>query len=305
MSEHRRKRKRSVSPSSVSTSTSVSVADMEYKEAKPEGLRQNKGLSVKTTGRETSSCLPVDSTLDTKECSIPGEFEHVDRKHKRKELSLSTAFLSQQKVSPPDISASNVTEKLEKMVENSRNDPYYTSGQGKHAPVLLYVLQTHDKKGTYTGIANNLRRRMGSHNYCETHSNAYTAQRGRPWSVVATVKGFETRDIAEQFEKLVKTYPCESLHHVSAVDNRVYRVLQVCRALIWDPLLIEVDSGVNLTCLDSFPLPNYCRVERVKWMNPFNAYIHKLKRQGWLNMCKQEGWEEDGSPSGLKSSLKQ
>lgn len=297
-----RKRKRSVSPDG---DVPASITNTEYKEAKPEKLRPCTNASPKTEESDGHNKSPLASISEQKECSVSSEQEGVNKKNKKKEVSLSTAFLTQQMASPPDISTSHVATKLSKMIEQSHSDPYYTNGKGKRAPVLMYLLQTHDKKGTYTGIANNLRRRMGSHNYCEIRSSAYTARGGRPWSVVATVKGFETREVAEQFEKLVKTYPCDSLHHVSAVDNRLYRVLQVCRALAWDPLLLEVDSYTNFTCLDVFPLPDYCRVERVQWMKPFNAYIHKLKRQGWLDMCKQEGWEEDGSPATSKPPLQQ
>lgn len=294
MSSQQKKRKHKAD---VVDTSSLPLA--EYKEEKDESI----DLTLSDT-TPFAGCLGVNATISPLSTTSVPLIATLEKK--KKEVHLTRAFLVQQQSSPPDISSDNATRKLTKLSSVSARDPGYSFGHGKHAPVLLYLLQTKDRKGTYTGITNNPRRRMGSHNYCESNMHAYTAQKGRPWSCVATVKGFETRETAEQFEKLVKTYACESLPYVSAVDNRLYRILQVCRALIWDPLLIEVDANMEFHCLSVFTLPFYCKVEKTQWFKNFNTENHALGRSGWLAICKEENWNEDGSPltsSHLPSSV--
>jgi predicted GIY-YIG superfamily endonuclease len=245
-------------------------------------------------------CIPSDTDTKTVLTSLTDSFvsssSSPSRTAKPKDLHLSSRFLTQSKLSSLDISPEGVDERIKKLRADSLRDPGLASGKGKDAPVALYLLEAQKARdGTYTGISNNIRRRLGSHNYQDMNSHSYTAQKGRPWSLVATVKGFRNRETAKQFEKLVKTYPCDSIPYASITDNRLYRILQVSHALIWEPLLIEVDSNLNLTCLSTFPPPAYCVVDRTTWFTEFNRENHTLGKTGWFALCEREGWADDGS----------
>lgn len=67
----------------------------------------------------------------------------------------------------------------------------------------VYLLRNVTSTRTYTGISNDLKRRIRQHNGLEPGGGKYTRV-GRPWSLVMYAHGFPTRGVASQLEYAVK-----------------------------------------------------------------------------------------------------
>lgn len=63
----------------------------------------------------------------------------------------------------------------------------------------VYLLLAADEKKTYVGVTNDVERRLKQHNG-EIVGGAKTTKAGRPWKLLCSVSGFQTRSEAFQFE---------------------------------------------------------------------------------------------------------
>jgi predicted GIY-YIG superfamily endonuclease len=130
---------------------------------------------------------------------------------------------------------------------------------------LCYIVKSVDSMRTYAGITNNMTRRLRQHNGTLAGGAKYTSKpHSRPWSIVLTVHGFQSKVQVLQFEW--------ALHHVKGrggVAARMSKLLTVLRKTRWTrsappactvPLCLRVRGSTLPPGLDVDKLPRYVTV---------------------------------------------
>lgn len=94
---------------------------------------------------------------------------------------------------------------------------------------VCYILKSVDAMRTYAGITNNMTRRLRQHNGTLAGGAKYTSKpNSRPWSIVLTIHGFQSKVHVLQFEW--------ALHHTKGpggVPGRMHKLLTVLRKTRW------------------------------------------------------------------------
>lgn len=137
--------------------------------------------------------------------------------------------------------------------------------QTKESVYICYILESVDGKRTYAGITNNMARRLRQHNGELAGGAKYTSKpQSRPWKVVLTVNGFQTKVQALQFEW--------ALHHTKGeggVPGRMQKLVKVLKKAHWTksapaasavPLVLQVQAATPPPKLCADKLPNYVTV---------------------------------------------
>ncbi len=111
-------------------------------------------------------------------------------------------------------------------------------------PWYVYYLQDANGRGTYIGKTNDLERRLAQHN--GQKAGGAKATRGRQWSRVCYVQGFEDERAALQFEWAWKHYSRRFLNKTLIVGSQARRLLALLACLNAD----KVTSNANKMTLD-------------------------------------------------------
>jgi structure-specific endonuclease subunit SLX1 len=88
---------------------------------------------------------------------------------------------------------------------------------------ICYILRNNDRSKTYVGITNNMPRRLRQHNGGLRGGARYT-RGGRPWKLVAFVRGFVNKSQALSFEWYMhhrRGRVRASAMHMSRVEKRI------------------------------------------------------------------------------------
>ena len=130
---------------------------------------------------------------------------------------------------------------------------------------LCYLLLSSDSMRTYVGITNNMTRRLRQHNGELSGGAKYTSREtSRPWTLVLTITGFETKIQALQFEW--------AFHHMKGgrgLKGRLDKLLKLLCKPKWThsaplasivPLCITLHARIDANVLLR-NLPSHCTME--------------------------------------------